>query len=188
MTKSLVRHVPNLLSALRLLAAPFAAWLIWAQHDIAAFCVFAGASASDAVDGFVARRWGVASRFGAWLDPVADKLLMLLCFTALYNVKVAPGWLLALVVGRDAAIAAVWLLMRRLAQPLRVRPLKIGKLSTAAQAGYVLLALLLLAFDLDAPRLLGLAAAITGLLTAGSGAAYGWLFLRDIATKRGAAP
>jgi cardiolipin synthase len=184
MTKPFVRHIPNLLSALRLLAAPFAAWLIWAGHDTASLCVFAAASASDAVDGFVARRWGVASRSGAWLDPVADKLLMLLCFTALYNVNVTPIWLLALVVGRDVAIAAVWLFMRLLAQPLRIETQGIGKISTAMQAIYVLLALLLLAFDIDAPHLLGSAAAITGLLTAASGAVYGWLFLRDIATKR----
>jgi cardiolipin synthase len=187
MTRSPVRHLPNLLSALRLLAAPFAAWLILAGHDTASLCVFAAASASDAVDGFVARRWGVTSRFGAWLDPVADKLLMLLCFTALYNVDAAPVWLLALVVGRDAAIATAWLLMRLLAMPLRIQTLAIGKGSTAAQAIYVLLALLLLAFDIEAPRLLGLGAAITGFLTAASGAAYGWLFLRDIAARRAGA-
>ena len=63
----MIRHLPNLLSALRLLAAPFAAWLIVNQHDIAAVLTFAAAGASDGLDGFIARRWGVTSAFGAWL-------------------------------------------------------------------------------------------------------------------------
>jgi cardiolipin synthase len=183
----MVRHLPNLLSGLRLAAAPLAAWLILAGHDTAALCVFAAAGTSDAVDGHVARRWGAVSRFGAWLDPAADKLLMLLCFTALYNVDVTPAWLLAVVVARDAAIAAAWLLIRWLALPVEVRALGIGKLSTAAQAVYVLLALLLLAFDLAVPRLLGLAGAITGLLTIASALAYGWMFLRAVTGAGGRA-
>src|SRR3954468_20772781 len=90
----MVRHLPNLLSALRLLAAPVAAWLILQGHDIAALLTFAAAGASDGLDGFIARRWGVTSAFGAWLDPVADKLLMLFCFTSLYCIDVTPRWLL----------------------------------------------------------------------------------------------
>ena len=75
----MIRHIPNMLSGLRLLAAPLAAWLILNDHDTAALIVFAVAGASDGLDGHVARRWGFTSRFGAWLDPVADKLLMLFC-------------------------------------------------------------------------------------------------------------
>ena len=71
--------------ALRLLAAPLAAWAILAEHDSAALAVFAGAGLSDLADGFIARRWASPPRFGAWLDPIADKLLMLLCFLALYD-------------------------------------------------------------------------------------------------------
>jgi cardiolipin synthase len=83
----MIRHVPNLLSALRLLAAPLAAWLIHSGHDTAALLVFSAAGASDGLDGFIARRWGVTSDFGAWLDPAADKLLMLLCLVALCAVS-----------------------------------------------------------------------------------------------------
>lgn len=184
MTRPLVRHLPNLLSALRLAAAPLAAWLILAGHDTAAFCVFAAAGTSDALDGYAARRWGAVSRFGAWLDPAADKLLMLLCFTALYNVHVTPAWLLAVVVARDGAIAAGWLMIRLLALPVEVRALAAGKLSTVAQVAYVLLALFLLAFDIAAPRLLGWAGAATGILTLASGLAYGWLFLRSVGGRR----
>ncbi len=102
----MVRHLPNLLSGLRLLAAPFAAWLILSGHDMAALLTFAAAGLSDGLDGFIARRWGVTSVSGAWLDPAADKLLMLLCFTALFAVGGAPFWLVALVIARDGVFAA----------------------------------------------------------------------------------
>lgn len=177
-----IRHLPNLVSALRLLAAPFAAWLILADHDTAALCVFILAGGSDAVDGFIARRWGVASPFGAWLDPAADKLLMLLCFTALFVIHAAPFWLVVLVVARDAGIAAGWLLIRGLSLPIAVRPLPVGKLSTVVQVLYIFVLLILQAFDLDTPRLAQLFAWACGLLTLASGAAYAAVFLRGAFT------
>jgi cardiolipin synthase len=184
----MIRHMPNLLSALRLLAAPFAAWLILNAHDTASLCVFAAAGASDALDGFIARRWGFSSRFGAWLDPAADKLLMLLCFTALYNVHVTPLALLALVVGRDAAIAAGWVMVKSLNLPVQFQPLAIGKLSTLIQLLYVLLLLVLLAFDLEAPAVTNMAAWLCGVITALSGFSYAAIFLRAIFAGTRAAP
>src|SRR5471032_1372270 len=151
---AMIRYVPNLLSALRLAAAPLAAWAIHSGHDTAALLVFAAAGASDGLDGFIARRWGVTSDFGAWLDPAADKLLMLLCLIALCAVSVVPPWLLVLVVSRDFAIAAGWLMIKLLGLPVRPQPLFLGKLSTVFQVLYILAALILLAFELDAPRLM----------------------------------
>ncbi len=147
-----------MLSALRLLAAPLAAWLILNDHDTAALIVFAFAGASDGLDGYVARRWGFTSRFGAWLDPVADKLLMLFCLTALYGVGATPVWLLALVVARDAAIATGWLLINYLSLPQRSEPLLIGKISTVVQVLYILSMLLLLALAIERQGLAGAAA------------------------------
>ena len=105
-----------------LLAAPLAAWLILAGHDTAALLVFAAAGASDGLDGFIARRWGVTSRFGAWLDPAADKLLMLFCFIALYCRRVPRRsgcwrwWWRAI-----WRIAAGWLLIKLLGLQLPTR-------------------------------------------------------------------
>ena len=180
MTRPRIKDLPNLLSALRLLAAPFAAWLIIAEHDTAALLVFAAAGLSDGLDGFIARRWSMTSDFGAWLDPVADKLLMLLSLAALWIVGVTPLWLVALVVARDLAIVAGWLLVKLLAWPIPASPLFIGKLSTVIQILYVLSALLLLAFDLEAPRLEQAAAWISGLATILSAGAYGGVFLRGL--------
>jgi cardiolipin synthase len=176
----MIRHLPNLLSALRLLAAPLAAWLILNNHDTASLLIFAGASFSDGLDGFIARRWQVTSSFGAWLDPTADKLLMLLCLSALFAVGATPWWLLALVVARDGAIASGWLLIRGLDLPIATLPLLLGKISTMAQMLYALGVLLLLAFDLDAPRLAEAAAWICGLFTILSAIAYAALFLRGV--------
>lgn len=176
----MTRHLPNLLSALRLLAAPFAAWLIVDGHDIAALLIFAAAGASDGLDGFIARRWGVTSRFGAWLDPAADKLLMLLCLVALLTVGATPLWLVMLVVARDLAIALGWLLITLFALPIVSSTLFVGKASTAIQILYISLLLLLLAFDLKAPRLTEAAAWLCGLFTLLSAAAYGGIFLRGL--------
>ena len=182
----MIRHIPNMLSALRLLAAPLAAWLILNDHDTASLIVFAAAGASDGLDGFIARRWGVTSRFGAWLDPVADKLLMLFCLTALYLVGVTPLWLLALVVARDAAIAAGWVLIKTLALPMRREPLMIGKISTVVQVVYILAMLLLLALEIEAPAIANAAAWLTGLATILSASAYAGLFLRGVLTRKSA--
>jgi cardiolipin synthase len=179
-----IRDVPNILSALRLLAAPVAAWLIVANHDTAALAVFATAGLSDGLDGFIARRWGVTSDFGAWLDPLADKLLMLFSLSALYIANVAPWWLVGLVVARDVSIVMGWLLIKWLALPLATPTLLIGKLSTVAQLLYVLGSLLLLAFDIQAPRLEQAGAWITALATVLSAAAYGTLFFRGILQRR----
>ena len=168
------------MSALRLLAAPLAAWLILNGHDIASLVVFAAASSSDAADGYVARRWGVTSGVGFWLDPVADKLLMLFCFTALYNVHVTPLWLLMLVVMRDATIIAGYFLMRAAHLPPLKAPLKIGKASTVVQVLYIFAMLLMLAFDITAP--MPEAAWICGLFTLLSGVAYAGIFLRGVFT------
>jgi cardiolipin synthase len=176
----MIRHLPNLVSALRLAAAPFAAWLILQGHDSASLLVFALAGGSDAVDGFIARRWGVMSGVGAWLDPVADKLLMLFCFTALFAVHAAPAWLVFLVIARDMAIAAGWLMIRYVPLKVETGPLPAGKFSTVVQVLYILAILLILAFDINMPRLAGIFAVICGLATAASAVAYAGLFLRGV--------
>lgn len=180
----MIRNLPNLISALRLLAAPLAAGLILHDHDTAALLVFAAAGTSDALDGFIARHWGMISRVGSWLDPAADKLLMLLCFIALLLTHAASPALVALVVIRDLAIAAGWMLARLLHLPIAQEALPIGKLSTLAQVCYVGLLLLLLAFDRTAPALEQLGVWIVGALALLSAIAYAQLFLRTLFAGR----
>ena len=175
-----IRNVPNILTALRVLAAPFVAYLIVTGHDWAALLLFAAAGLSDGLDGSIARRWGGTSDFGAWLDPLADKLLMLFSLAALYIVNVTPLWLVGLVVARDVTIVMGWVLVKLFALPVPTSPSFTGKLSTAIQIFYVLAALLLLAFDIEAPRLEHAAAWVAGFAAILSAAAYGGTFLHGL--------
>jgi len=182
-----LKHLPNFLSLLRLAAAPLAAWLIVAGQDTAAFLLFAAAGLSDALDGFIARRWHLTSRFGAWLDPAADKLLMLLCFLALLHVGVTPWWLVALAVMRDLCIVAGAALARVLSTPLTVEASLLGKISTALQIIYIGGVLLLQVFDLDAPRPLFAAAFTAAVFTAISWVGYGTKLARALFARPRAA-
>jgi len=176
----MMRHLPNLLSALRLALAPFAAWAVLNDHDSAALAAFAVAGLSDLLDGWIARRFGFTSRFGACLDPIADKLLMLFCFIALLRVGAVPLWLVVLVLGRDLLVAVGVGLAWALSLPLRMAPLGVGKAATAVELLYIGAALLLLALDRDAPSLMLAAAATVSLFVVLSGLAYLYVFLRAL--------
>jgi phosphatidylglycerophosphate synthase len=108
----ILKHVPNLLTGMRLACAPALAMLLASGDDRAALGIFAFAGLSDAADGFLAKRFNLATSFGRFLDPAADKLLMLASFLALAALRAAPVWLTALVIARDVAIVAGILLAR----------------------------------------------------------------------------
>ena len=174
----MMRHLPNLLSGLRLMLAPFAAWAVLNDHDTAALAAFAAAGFSDLLDGAIARRFGFTSRFGAWLDPIADKLLMLFCLIALLRVGAAPVWLVVLVLARDLLVVGGTGLAWSLSLRLSMAPLAIGKITTAVEIAYIGAVLLLLAFDQTAPMLmLGAAIVVVAFVTL-SVLAYARLFLR----------
>ena len=180
----LIRQVPNSLTALRLCAAPFTALFILHNQDWAALGVFAFAGLSDALDGYLARKLGSASRFGVYLDPAADKLLMLASFVTLTMMGAVPLWLTAVVILRDAAIvlgvAATWLF----AIPVRIEPLQIGKISTVVQVCFVGVVLLLRALDIDQPSVMLAGAIATGAMTVASWLAYGQLWFRAVMLGR----
>src|SRR5882672_8667433 len=100
----MLRHLPNLLTSLRLAAAPATAGLLVAGHFNAAFGLFAFAGLSDAADGFLAKRFNLASRLGRLLDPAADKALMLAGFVTLAVLDDVPAWLAVTVIARDLLI------------------------------------------------------------------------------------
>lgn len=173
-----LRQLPNFLTAIRVLLAPLCAWLVLHNRDIAALCVFAAAGGSDALDGWLARRYGLVSRFGEYLDPAADKLLMLASFVTLTLVGAAPLWLTVIVITRDVAIVSGVGLARLLSLPVKIEPLAVGKGSTVVQVGYVALALLMLALGNEQPTLMLTAAVITTAFTLMSWFAYGQLLLK----------
>jgi len=105
---------------------------------------------------------------------------MLFCFIALLRVGATPLWLVVLVLGRDFLVAAGVALAWALSLPLRMEPLGLGKAATAIELLYIGVALLLLAFDQDAPHLMLAAAATVSLFVVLSGLAYLHVFLRAL--------
>jgi len=181
---SLLRHLPNLLTALRLCAAPFTAMLILDERYGAALLVFAFAGLSDALDGYLARRLSPGSRFGVYLDPAADKLLMLASFVTLTMVGAVPLWLTALVIARDIAIIGAIGIAWLFALPLKIEPLNIGKIGTVAQVAFIGIVLILRAFTFVEPAVVLAGAITTAAVTVASWAAYARAWFRALALGR----
>ena len=180
----MLRHIPNTLTAFRVLAAPVLAWLLLHGYDRAAFGLFAAAGLSDAVDGYLAKWLAPDGRFGAYLDPAADKLLMLVAFLTLTHLEITPVWLTVLVIARDVAIIAGIALARWQALPIAIAPLAIGKASTVVQVSYIGLSLLFLALHVEMRILSSALEIMVALVTAASWLAYGQVLLRAFALGR----
>jgi cardiolipin synthase len=144
----LVRHLPNFLTSLRLVAAPAVAALLLLGDYRIAFIVFVVAGLSDAVDGYLAKSFGFSTRFGRILDPIADKALMFAAFVTLALLREVPLWLVVIIIGRDALITLALLVGVATQAPLRVQPLILGKLCAALQVLYVAVHMGALAFAL----------------------------------------
>jgi cardiolipin synthase len=134
-------YVPNLITLTRLLLVPLTIWLILGGRYGAAFWVFIAAGVSDALDGFIAKRFDCRTALGALLDPIADKALLTSVYVMLGIGGRLPNWLVILVVFRDVMIIGGYLLVQSLAAPQRFDPLYISKINTSAQiilVGYLL--------------------------------------------------
>ena len=126
-------NLPNVISLGRLLAVPVAVWLILGDQLFIAFWVFVAAGVSDAVDGFIAKRFDAETEFGRYLDPIADKVLLVSVYVALGNEGYLETWLVIMVVFRDALIVGGALLFQTLTQSLTMQPLKVSKVNTVTQ-------------------------------------------------------
>jgi cardiolipin synthase len=134
-------NVPNIISLARLLSVPLAVWLILGDYFLAAFWLFVVAAASDAVDGFIAKRFNAQSEFGSYLDPLADKALLVSVYITLGSANHIPDWLVILVVSRDLMIVGGVLLLLMITGAYKVKPSIISKVNTLMQlvlAGVVL--------------------------------------------------
>jgi cardiolipin synthase len=164
--------IPNLITLARILLVPVVVWAIASNQMLFAFLLFAAAGVSDAVDGFLAKRFGMASELGAYLDPLADKVLIVAIYVSLGIVDALPRWLVILVVSRDLLIVGGVLFSWLIDKPVGVKPHWVSKLNTAAQLLLVGLALGALGFGFDAGwGLIALMAAVT-ILTLASVAVY----------------
>lgn len=138
--------LPNLITIGRLLAVPLTIVLIDGGDLAVAFWVFLIAGMSDAVDGFIAKRFNAETELGRYLDPLADKALLVGVYVALSINGMLPNWLVILVVSRDVLIVGGVLLTLVMDGVYRVRPSIASKVNTAAQ---IVLAALVLAVHGD---------------------------------------
>lgn len=178
-----MRNLPNLISLMRLLLVPLTVWLILSDAYVWAFATFLTAGISDGIDGYLARRFGWRTRLGAYLDPLADKALVVSVFVTLGLLKLIPAWLVITVVSRDVLIIGAVLLSRLMDHPVRVVPLMVSKVNTVAQIAYLVAALGVAAAGKPLGPLVDVASIPVALLTGLSGAAYLRSWLRHMAEE-----
>jgi cardiolipin synthase (CMP-forming) len=136
-----VKHIPNLLTLARLALAPYL-FLLMSRHDYRGLLwPFALVGATDVLDGYLARRWHAASRLGAVLDPLADKILLSGTFLALALTGAIETWIAVVVLGRDVLILAAAGVLSLARPGTEFPPSPWGKLSTFAQVLYIMFAM-----------------------------------------------
>jgi cardiolipin synthase len=164
--------VPNMITILRFLLVPAVIyWLLTGEWRLA-FAGFVIAGVSDGVDGFIARRFNQRSVLGGYLDPMADKLLLVSVFVVLGIMDKLPLWLVVAAVSRDALIVCAVLLSTVMANPVEIKPLMVSKANTVAQIVLAGVVLAELAFAADFGPIRPVLIILSGLLTVASAGAY----------------
>jgi len=125
-------------------------WAIAAGEMRVAFALFLLAGLSDLIDGFLAKRFNMATELGAYLDPLADKALIVSIYVTLGIAGAIPRWLVILVVSRDIMIVSAVMLSWLVNKPVRLKPHMVSKLNTVAQILLALVVLASLAFEFEA--------------------------------------
>lgn len=144
-----MRHFPDFITFLRLMASPIVAGLVLQSRFREALGLVLFAGVTDWLDGFAARRLGVGGKLGVILDPLADKVLLVTLFVVLGVAGLVPVWLVLLTIGRDLVIVVGALLLRMFRNVHRFAPSTLGKVSTFFQIVLVLLVLLHAAFPYE---------------------------------------
>ena len=160
--------IPNIITLGRILLVPFIVWAIASSQMEIAFAIFVVAGVSDAIDGFLAKRFNMASELGALLDPLADKALLVSIYVALGIWGAVPRWIVILVVSRDIMIVSAVIVSWLFGKPIPMKPLMVSKLNTVAQVAFAAMVLAALGFgfkstpyDLILTGLMGLVTVFT---------------------------
>ena len=156
-----LRQLPNTICIARILLVVPIAVLLYRGEFTQTLVLFGVAAFSDALDGFLAKRFGWTTELGKVLDPLADKLLLVTVFITMAAAGYTPVWLAFIVVARDVIIGVGALTYYWLFGPLHGRPTAVSKLNTLLQLLYVLAAIASLAFGWPpAPVVLALGAGV----------------------------
>jgi cardiolipin synthase len=176
-------NAPNFISLARLFAVPLAVWLILRDRFDLAFWLFVAAGISDGIDGWLARLLNAQTRLGRYLDPIADKMMLVCTYVALAVAAKLPMWLVILVVSRDIMIVGGFLLAGLIGHPIEVRPSLPSKINTVMQ--FILAGLVLARHGLGLGDLLTREVMFAGILcvaatTLASGAGYVVAWVRHV--------
>jgi cardiolipin synthase len=144
--KKEVLTIPNMLTLSRLALTPVLSYTILTNKPTLALSIFTYCAVSDVLDGYIARRFNMGSRLGSVIDPIADKVLVATLTLSLY--QSIPGWLIAIIIGRDVGLLSASLIYRFISLPkpitwnqywdastLEVKPTNVSKANTAFQLG-----------------------------------------------------
>jgi cardiolipin synthase len=175
-------NIPNSLTLMRFVLVPLLVWLIVSHDMLAAFLLFLLAGLSDAADGFIAKLYSLDTELGAYLDPMADKALLVSIYVTLGFAGHLPAWLVIAVVSRDILIVGAVLLSWMLSRPMAVHPILVSKANTLAQIVLAGLVLAELGLGLGLEAIVAVSVWITGTLTILSAGVYFWAWLKHMAS------
>ncbi len=147
--------LPNVLTVVRILLIFPIGWTLWSGQYITCLCLLIVAGLSDALDGYVARRFDSTSRFGELADPIADKLLAFVVVLGMLVTELLPVWAAMIVIGREFVIIIGALAFRSIVRRLEIDPLLISRINTVV---LVVVLCMILAAQTDLPRLSSLTA------------------------------
>ncbi len=173
--------LPNLITIFRILLVPLVMWLIVTGQYLPAFLVFVVAGVSDGIDGFVAKRFDQVTELGTYLDPLADKLLLVSIYLAMGFLELMPPLLVIIVVSRDVMIVGAVILSWVIDRPVEMHPLWISKLNTTAQIAFAGIVLADLGLQLGLDGYIQSGSIVVGGLTVASGAVYMLQWVRHMA-------
>jgi cardiolipin synthase (CMP-forming) len=170
-------YLPNLITIARIFSVPVMIWLIVTGNLGHAFVLFVIAGLSDALDGWLARRFGWQTELGAYLDPIADKTMLTSVYASLAFHGYMPIWLGITVVSRDLLIVGAVVLAWLLDRGIEIRPLLVGKINTFLQITLAALVLAEAGFGFGWAPYIKPLLWLTGIVTALSALLYlvGWL-------------
>ena len=167
-----MRHLPNIICVLRIaLIWPIVGSLAAGEYRLT-LLLFVVAAASDGVDGWLAKRFAWTSRLGKFLDPLADKLLLVSVFLVLCWLRQVPVWLGVIAVGRDVMIGLGAVVYRMGWGALHGRPVLASKVNTLLQILYISMVVLRAGFGMPPRSVIDALAAAVTLTVLISGAAY----------------
>jgi len=178
-------NLPNLITLARIASVPLVVWLIVEGYMLWAFWVFVAAGLSDALDGFIAKRFDMETELGKYLDPLADKALLVSVYVTLGIEGYIASWLVILVVFRDIAIVGGALLFETMTHSLTMQPLMVSKVNTVVQILLVVAVMANAGYGVEFDGGLDMLVLLTAATTVLSGLAYavtwvkGWTQLED---------